>query len=221
MKHLASRLRRLDDALGDLPLDEPMLLTELDGFLTGLLVSPEPIPQNEWLQSIWGPDDGGIPPFEDPLDVQWFVDAVMARYNEIVRDLARGKPRPIFDIDERNGDVLWELWIDGFAEAMALRPDGWHAWEKGDDADAAGALDRLSTLIAVARNESALDSVEINALQDLAPVDLVDSVVILYRRRLRTDDILPVPAIGPAVAKVGRNDPCACGSGKKSKRCCA
>ena len=29
----------------------------------------------------------------------------------------------------------------------------------------------------------------------------------------------PVPAV--AVAKVGRNDPCPCGSGKKYKKCCA
>lgn len=47
----------------------------------------------------------------------------MARYDEIVRDLRRGKPQPIFDVDERNGDVLWELWIDGFAEAIEMRPE--------------------------------------------------------------------------------------------------
>ncbi|WP_419825190.1 UPF0149 family protein [Sphingomonas sp.] len=40
----------LDDALADLPLDKPMLLTELDGFLTRLLVSPELIMPGEWLR---------------------------------------------------------------------------------------------------------------------------------------------------------------------------
>ncbi|MES3101714.1 UPF0149 family protein [Sphingomonas faeni] len=112
MKQLASRLRRLDDALADLPLEEPMLLTELDGFLTGILVCPDAIPPAEWLQSVWGSDDSGVAPFDDPLDVQWFADAVVARHAEIARDLARGKLRPIFDVDERNGDVLWELWIE-------------------------------------------------------------------------------------------------------------
>lgn len=220
MKQLASRLRRLDDALADLPLEEPMLLTELDGFLTGILVCPDPIPQSEWLQGIWGTDEDGVAPFEDPLDVQWFVDAVMARHAEIVRDLTRGKPRPIFDIDERNGDVLWELWIDGFAEAMALRPDSWDVFANGDD-DAAGALHTLSTLIAVARNESTLDSVEINALQERAPADLADGVVRLYARRLKLANAPPKPAIGVGAVKVGRNDPCSCGSGRKSKKCCA
>lgn len=218
MKPLPSRLRRLDDALADLPLDEPMLLTELDGFLTGVLLCPEPIPQAEWLQGIWGVDDGSGPPFEDPLDVQWFVDAVTARCNEIVRDLGRGKPQPIFDIDERNGDVLWELWIDGFAEAMALRPEIWRAY--GETMGAADAVARLSLLIAVARNESDLDSLEINAFEERAPAVLRDTIVQLQVARQRDGDAVATPVAATMQAKIGRNDPCRCGSGMKSKRCC-
>jgi uncharacterized protein len=206
MRQLPSRLRRLDGALADLPLDEPMLLSELDGFLTGVLLCPGAIPPAEWMRNVWGDDGGDVPPFDDPLDVQWFADAVMARYHEIARDLGRGKPQPIFDVDERNGDVLWEVWIDGFAEAMELRPDAW--------VDADGAVSRLSTLIAVARNESELDSVAINALQDRAPAELIADVMRLYAARA------PVSPVAAQAVKVGRNDPCPCGSGKKSKRCC-
>ena len=218
MKQRPSRLRRLDDALADLPLDEPMLLTELDGFLTAIIVAPEAIPQVEWLQSIWGSDESGVPPFDDPLDVQWFIDAVMARYAEIARDLTRGKPQPIFDVDERNGDVLWELWIDGFAEAMALRPANWDALAASDDADAADAMAQLATLLAVAGDDTSLDSMEINAVEDAAPDMLADIVVRLHAAQSRRG---PVAASVAAVSsKIGRNDPCPCGSGKKHKRCC-
>lgn len=220
MKQVPSRLRRLDDALAGLPLDEPMLLSELDGFLTGVLVCPDLILPGEWLQNVWGSDQEDVPPFEDPADAQWFADAVMARYNEIVRDLGRGKPQPIFDVDERNGDVLWELWIDGFAHAMALRPASWAALADGDDLDGADALTRLSTLIAVARNESELDSVRVNAVQDEAASDLIDLVVRLDALRVRSGGALSTPSTSPRPAKVGRNEPCPCGSGKKSKRCC-
>lgn len=220
MRQLPSRLRRLDGALADLPLDEPMLLTELDGFLTGVLVCLEPIMPAEWLQNVWGADESGLAPFDDPLDVQWFADAVMARYNEIARDLGRDKPQPIFDVDERNGDVLWELWIDGFAEAMTLRPDSWAEVADGGDADAADALSRLSMLIAVARNESQLDSVQVNAMQDEAPAEIIDSVSRLHAARLRRGEAPSMMPITARSAKVGRNDPCRCGSGKKSKRCC-
>ena len=220
MKQLPSRLRRLDDALADLPLDEPMLLTELDGFLTGILISPDPVMPAEWMQDVWGADEGGLAPFEDPLDVQWFTDAVMAQLNEIVRNLARGKLQPIFDVDERNGDVLWELWLDGFAQAMALRPDGWAALAAGEDTDAADAAEQLTMLIAVARNESSLDSVQINAVQDDAPADLVDAVLRLHAAKLRRGDAPSVVPIGARSTKIGRNEPCRCGSGKKFKRCC-
>lgn len=197
-----------------------MLLTQLDGFLSGVLVCPDLIMPREWLQNVWGRDEGGVAPFDDPADVQWFADAVMARYDEIGRDLNRGKPQPIFDVDERNGDLLWELWIDGFAEAMELRPDSWAALANGEDLDAAGALSRMSKLIAVARNQSELDSVQINALQDQAPSDLMDDVLRLHAARLRNDGVTSMSPINARSIKVGRNEPCRCGSGKKFKRCC-
>ena len=197
-----------------------MLLTELDGFLTGVFVCPDLVMPTEWLQNVWGADEGGVAPFDDPADIRWFADAVMARYNEIVRDLGRGKPQPIFDIDDRNGDILWESWIDGFAQAMELRPDSWAALANGEDLDAAGALSRLSTLIAVARDDSDFDSVQINAMQDQAPSELVGAVLQLHAARLRSGGVTAPSPTGSRSVKVGRNDPCSCGSGKKSKRCC-
>ena len=220
MRHFPSRFRRLDGALADLPLDEPILLTELDGFLTGIVVGPDRIPPSEWLQGIWGIDDGETAPFEDPADVQWFVDAVTARCTEIVRDLGRGKPQPIFDVDERNGEVLWELWVDGFSEAIALRPDSWAMLAAGADHDAADALARLSSLIAIAHDESPLDSIEINVVNDRALADLNDSIVRLYAARVRTGEPGSMTPLPPTATKIGRNDPCRCGSGVKSKRCC-
>ncbi|MCP3735737.1 UPF0149 family protein [Sphingomonas sp. RP10(2022)] len=220
MRQLPSRLRRLDDALAALPLDEPMLLTELDGFLTGIVVGPEPIVPAEWMQSVWGSDDSDAPPFDEPEDVRWFADAVMAQHDAIARDLGRGKPQPVFDIDERNGDVLWEAWIDGFAAAMELRPDAWAAVVDGADVEAADAAVRMMTLIAVAEDDGTLDSMQIDALQDGAPSDIAAAIVQLHAARQRRGGAVPEPVGTERVSKIGRNDPCRCGSGKKFKRCC-
>ena len=195
-----------------------MLLTELDGFLTGLLICPEAIPPGEWMTVVWGADVDGVAPFEDPLDVQWFADAVAARREEIARDLVRGKLQPIFDVDERDGEVLWEYWIDGFAEAIALRPNAWEAM--AGDPESAAPWSQLTTLIAVARDESDLDSVEINALQDGAASALTEAAQLLYAARARLVGTTSLDALATTPSKVGRNDPCPCGSGKKHKRCC-
>lgn len=220
MSRFPSRFRRLDEILADLPLEDPLLLTELDGYLTGVVVCPEAMPSGEWLPPIWGGGYGEAAPFEDPIDVQLFADMVLARHGEIVRDLARGKLQPIFDVDERSGDVLWEEWIDGFEMAMQLRPESWSAvadGDNGDDGDTAAALAYLAALGEVARDETALTSVEINAICDEAARAIPGQVERLYAWRGRVG-LAAAPA-GQA-AKVGRNDPCPCGSGKKHKRCC-
>ncbi len=41
-----------------------------------------------------------------------------------------------------------------------------------------------------------------------------------YAERLRTDGSVKGETVRHTLAKVGRNDPCPCGSGKKFKKCC-
>lgn len=214
MPNFPSRFRRLDDILADLPIDDPLLLTELDGYLTGIAVCPEPIVPNEWLPPIWGGGYGEGAPFEEPADVQLFADMVLARYHEILRDLGRGKLQPIFDVDERNGEVLWEEWIGGFAMARELRPEAWSPATE----DAAASLAYISTLADIAADETTLTSMEINAICDAAAGSIPGHVARLYARRAG-HAVVP-PEGGKRPAKVGRNEPCPCGSGKKHKRCC-
>ena len=219
MKRLPSRFRRLDGALADLPLDEPMLLTELDGLLTGVLVAPQVLTPEDWLPVVWGDETDGVPPFEDPLDVQWFRSAVIARRDEIARDLSRGRLRPILDTDERNGDVLWEPWIDGFAAAIELLPGSWEAVCNGDNAEVADAWSRLLELVAIARCYIVLETTAINTLDERAPADLAASVLRLHAARA-ISATGAASVSGSAPAQPGRNQLCRCGSGRKAKRCC-
>lgn len=32
---------------------------------------------------------------------------------------------PLFAVDKRNNDILWELWVTGFEKAVKLRPAAW------------------------------------------------------------------------------------------------
>ena len=119
---LTQKLQRLDDfLLSGAVGDDAMLLSELDGFLTGLIVGPDMIMPSEWLPVVWG---GEAPVFESERQAQAVIGLIMGHYNDIVRQLDRNRYSPIYDIDN-DDSIFWETWIEGFWEAMVLRPDGW------------------------------------------------------------------------------------------------
>ena len=197
-----------------------MLLSELDGYLAGVLVCPEPIPPGEWLPAVWG-SDGGEAPFADAREAQWYAELVMDHYNAVLRALDQGRGRyvPFLEVDARNGDVLWELWIEGFDAAMRLRPDSWAQVAESGDEDAATALAGIVTLAEIARDESDLERPAIDSLTEAAPGLIPGWTELLNAWRLAHR---ASPPATPSVraAKTGRNDPCPCGSGRKHKKCC-
>lgn len=215
------RLRRLDSALLDLSAEsEAMLLSELDGYPTGVIVCPEPIEPGEWLPRIWGVEDQESP-FEDAREAQWYADLVMGHHDAILLALGKGAGRyaPFLEVDVRNDEVLWELWIEGFATAMDLRPDAWTALADSSDADVLEAFGGLVTLVEIARDESSLDRPTIDALTDEAPGLIPTWVELLHAQRIGSS--ISRAARGPTgPEKTGRNDPCPCGSGRKHKKCC-
>ena len=57
MTDLPAYLYALEAALLALPPDsEAMVLSQLDGFIAGVIVSPDPVPAEEWLPEVWGED---------------------------------------------------------------------------------------------------------------------------------------------------------------------
>jgi hypothetical protein len=57
-------------------------------------------------------------------------------------------------------------------------------------------------------------------LRDQAYAKRIERHYEMYRRAI-DEQAAPVPTIVRSSPKVGRNEPCPCGSGKKFKRCCA
>jgi uncharacterized protein len=221
MESIPRHLKQLEKELAGLPDDsEPMLISELDGFLAGILVCPDLIMPGEWLPLVWGGgDDDAAPVFESTRHVEKLVGLIMQHYNATASDLQRGRFAPVFDVDTRHDDILWELWIDGFERAMQLRPQSWVKIAEGDE-EARTALAGLITLAEISRDDSSLAEAEIHDLTEEAPDLIPRWVEGLHAWRigqhLAGQSEMPTPSFG----KVGRNDPCPCGSGKKYKKCC-
>lgn len=69
-----------------------------------------------------------------------------------------------FDIDDCNGDVFWEDWVEGFVEVMVLWLESWVVFVEGEDCDVVEVFVWMMMLIVVVWNESMFDSMEINVM---------------------------------------------------------
>jgi uncharacterized protein len=100
-----------------------MGLSDLDGFLTGLAVRPDPIMPSEWLPLIWGGDE---PDFATLDQANAILGTIMARYNEIVArlDTDRDGFDPIF-LEGEDEQVIVTDWAAGFMDAVILRTRAW------------------------------------------------------------------------------------------------
>jgi uncharacterized protein len=117
-------LDALDDyLLSDHAPDDSMGLSDLDGFLTGIVVGPELILPSEWLPLIWG---GEEPEFATEAEMRTVLGTIMGRYNEIVGCLNSEpeKFEPIF-MQGPEDEVIASDWAAGFLYAVALRPKAW------------------------------------------------------------------------------------------------
>ncbi|OAN53508.1 UPF0149 family protein [Sphingobium sp. TCM1] len=209
------------DKLDRLLLDQPdaMLISQLDGFLTGIVVSPDLVAPGQWIPLIWAGDEGdGEPEFETAADLQAAVDLIMTHYHAILQSLeCPGDYAPLLEVDTRSNEIMWEMWIDGFTQAMAIAPGGWTRIQADDDAGCQAALNGIRTLNDFASGDLHLSDAEEDRWDREAPELIPIWIEMLHQWRLESDSNRPAAV---RRAKVGRNDPCPCGSGKKYKKCC-
>jgi uncharacterized protein len=207
--------------------DDAMLIEEFDGFVAGLLVCPEMISPNEWLPLIWSREgQSEQSPLENLDHANRLFGLIMDNYNDVVLTLMNrpDRYRPLLPVDARNGDIMWEVWMEGFAAALALRPSAWEQLLHADR-EVADAMTGMVLLTDIARGElDAIPTEDVDRLREAAPGLIPDWVVTLHEWRLanyRPPSIVERAANAPETrGKVGRNELCPCGSGKKYKRCC-
>lgn len=218
------RLDRLEDLLQALPVEnEPMSVSELDGFVTGILTCPEMIPPSDWLPPIWGVT--GAAGFASLETAEETIGAVMEHYNNVASQITQSLwVEPIYEIDPNSEEILWEPWVDGFTRAMALRPDAWEALLDRADEETRSTIIFIMALKDIDMGNSKFTAEEIDQI-DLEAPDLIPNCVatILHQSRPELAGHMPANLPGQPFttgSRPGRNDPCPCGSGRKYKQCC-
>lgn len=112
----------LDEYLGsDESPPDCMQLSDLDGFLTGIACSPEPIAQSEWINILWG-SGKSLNATKHKRAIQIIHD----RHLQIVESLSQEPSHiePIFWQSE-DGHTIAMDWCEGFIHAYTLRLGAW------------------------------------------------------------------------------------------------
>jgi uncharacterized protein len=194
------------------------LMSHIDGFLTAVVVGPEPIDSSEWLPRVAFGLMGG-PAIDRRMEL--LAEVLLGRCEEILEQVEKGEDalRPLY-LPEEQGRPIAEEWAEGFLEGMRLRLELW------GDLLATPERMLLTPILLHLRDENgahlaleAMKGTPQEALK-LAAEAIPASAVEIYhywrqRRGLETKG-RPMSFEG---LKVGRNEPCPCGSGKKFKRC--
>lgn len=224
MKKEEQRLDRLSDLLNALPTENiAMTLSELDGYVTGLLTCPELIPPSEWLPQVWG--ETGEAHFATPNAADETIGAVMAHYNSLAEAMTRSPwIEPIYEIDPNSDELLWEPWVDGFIRAMDLRPDAWEGLLDRANEETQASLIFLLALQDICNGISKFTDEKIDAI-DLEAPKLIPNCLATILHQSRPELAGTAAANLPGMPhkgapRPGRNDPCSCGSGRKYKLCC-
>jgi uncharacterized protein len=224
-------LDELDQFLtSDATADEAMPLSVLDGYLTAIVIGPTTVMPSRWMPSVWDPSGQHAPEFETIDQAQRITSLIFRHMNGIVWRLQHNPDSfdPVIDVVAyENGaheSLDGEAWSFGFMQGVALTRSEWQP--VFDDPTAFGALRPIFLLGAetdeLVDNEDSLtrwpDQREELTKQIPSCVAAIYRFWLPQRKADRESTIAAIPARN--LAKVGRNDPCPCGGGRKFKKCC-
>jgi uncharacterized protein len=188
-----------------------MSLEMLDGFLTALVISPELVMPSEYLPWVWGEDDEG-PDWDSQEQAEYVIGLLAKHWNAIAeRRLKSAKHRPI--IDTFGVAMPGDEWAEGFLRGIDMRAEAWEPLF--DDRQADYTVLSILALCDGSPEEEQITEEMRGAILTQLPMTL--QMIAAYW----SGQAPPLPRSEPIrSAKVGRNAPCPCGSGKKYKKCC-
>jgi uncharacterized protein len=184
----------------------------LDGLLTALVLCPDTVEPELWLPWVWDGDEGTArPAFADEAQEKRLVGLILGHQARIRDLIEAGEFLPrlaVSDSDDGDDTEAAHHWGEGFVLGMTLSPERWDRL-----------LNRHSELVSpmlllgTPRGRETLAENDSTA----AVIDGIPGAVAALHTHFQTHTGVPLRR---AEVKVGRNEPCPCGSGKKFKKCC-
>jgi uncharacterized protein len=204
---------------------------ELQGFLFAVASAPDLVRPSEWMKEVFGGEEAG---FETLEEAQAILPELMVLYNAVSASVASERAALPADCRFRrnvvanlDADAPVSMWARGFVRG--------HHWLKEDwDPYVPDEFDRDFAMVIMTLSFFATPTLARALLKELGRTDLVEAAALF--RRAFPDALAEYARLGRSVSKVlighgvnneprvhtkvGRNDPCPCGSGRKYKKCC-
>jgi uncharacterized protein len=230
-------VEELDELLASIQEDrDPLDVAMLDGYLVGVLLQPEAVLPSAWLPRVFDVDGREIE-WPDEATFERTLALTMRRHNELAAYIVAREPfEPvIFELLDDAGQELagraaieaLAPWAQGFLFALETFPGLAQRLEAEAEAGrGTGATFAILRHLPDDPEDTSAEAVEERAMraemeQDMPPpADLDEAIDELVAAVMEIADVArprrPIERAGP---KVGRIDPCPCGSGRKYKNC--
>jgi uncharacterized protein len=217
-----TELDRLGDFLKRCKGGKAMNLEELDGFFAALIAAPETVMPSEYNREVFGGEMSEVVEFSGLDEAQEILNLMMRHWNKIASTLYKGEIHVPLICEDEKGELHGNDWARGFMRGMQMRHDAWS--ELINDEKYGGSLTPMMMLY----HEHDEDP---EMRPDPITPDKREQVIAFmaaglmnayeYFRNEREGDLeVDPPEPRRSTHKVGRNDPCPCGSGEKYKKCC-
>jgi uncharacterized protein len=195
---------------------DAMNVEELDGFFAALVAGPEIVVPSEYLPEVFG--GTGAHEFGGLEEANEILALLMRHWNDIAATLSKGEVYLPILLEDENGVPQGNDWARGFMRGVKMC-DGWA--ELIADEERGGSMVPVLMLYHEHDPDPEMRPAPIGAEQrETVIAHMAAGLIGAYRYfRERGHSDLP-HATDRVKSKIGRNDPCPCGSGKKYKRCC-
>jgi len=211
-----AELDRLEQFLNDPERpDDALPLDMAQGLLAAVASGPQPVPQDVWLAAIVGEDRK----FADDAEEREITTLLERFAADTAQQLNEGEGFDFILYGEDDGEELGD-WAEGYLLGVDLAEPRWDELAGEEDYDNILfpflALTGDAKQMALEASEEWMDEAE--EAKMLAEIRTNIASHLLDVRQFWFDKSVP-PTVRREGPKIGRNDPCPCGSGKKYKNC--
>jgi uncharacterized protein len=180
--------------------DDSMTMEAVDGLFCALIINPVMAKPTEWMKIIFGETHE----FKSEEELDKVLHLLVRYWNHT--SLLIEKNDSYFPYVIESEEHLAQQWIKAFRRGMDYCRNEWDAFIKENDN-----MTLLSPFLVLEQDEN-LTNNNRDALLALIPA-MAYKLFHYWIEKAHNENIQPK-------LKVGRNDPCPCGSGKKYKKCC-